>query len=356
MFTKFEAYCNPRTNLLLERRKFFKRSQKDGECIDTYLTELRNITSNCEFAGLEDGLLLYRIVDGVRSDVLRDRLLRTAHNLDLTKAVNICRADELTKLSLKQFGSSSNEAEVNYLARGSRYQKKSAANNKKGNFQQQQKENSVANRSSCTRCGHKHEPRKCHAWGKTCSKCGKKNHFSAHCRSSDNNSRYRDVNEIRTEDLAERYVIEMVESNDENISEATVVLKIGSQDVRMKLDTGAEVSVLPLRVFQSLIARDDELARTLDVKRTNVKLVAYGGTVIPVLGTVEILVRSEKGRQQVIRFFVVETTSRAVLSLKACQALELLKILCSIEKSDVNNSNKPPPPPPPSAAASVIVQ
>ena len=34
---------------------------------------------------------------------------------------------------------------------------------------------------ACTWCGLKHEPRKCPAFGKICSKCNRRNHFAKCC-------------------------------------------------------------------------------------------------------------------------------------------------------------------------------
>ena len=39
---------------------------------------------------------------------------------------------------------------------------------------------------NCTRCGRKHGPRKCPAYGKECSKCKRKGHFAEQCRSKKN--------------------------------------------------------------------------------------------------------------------------------------------------------------------------
>ena len=142
------------------------------------------------------------------------------------------------------------------------------------------------------------------------------------------------VNEITNRSnraSADRYLIEAIERND-NKSEATVVIDVGNGQVRMKLDTGAEVCVLPVRVHKALSSRDSSLTEMLKVQPTDTQLVAYGGADIPVLGTCEIECRHDK-TTELIKFFVVESEGRTVLSLKACQALNLIKILCSIEKT-----------------------
>lgn len=96
LFEKFEEYCLPKRNLLLERRRFFMKNQQD-ETIDIYLTELRNLAATCEFGALHDELILYKIVDGIKSQSTTEKLLRKGSELTLEKALNICRAEELTK-------------------------------------------------------------------------------------------------------------------------------------------------------------------------------------------------------------------------------------------------------------------
>ena len=41
LMQKFEEYCLPKKNLVIERRKFFTRNQLPGEPIDAYIIELK---------------------------------------------------------------------------------------------------------------------------------------------------------------------------------------------------------------------------------------------------------------------------------------------------------------------------
>ena len=66
------------------------------------MTELRNLASTCEFDSLHDSLLTYKIVDGIRSEKVRDILLRKGAEITLKKAINICCTDEITKLQMKE--------------------------------------------------------------------------------------------------------------------------------------------------------------------------------------------------------------------------------------------------------------
>ena len=70
--------------------------QSVNETIDAYVTEHRLQAKKCEFGALCNELIRDRIVVGIRDDAVRSRLLREAE-LDLQKAVDICRAAEQTR-------------------------------------------------------------------------------------------------------------------------------------------------------------------------------------------------------------------------------------------------------------------
>ena len=101
LFEKFEDYWIPRRNLIVERRMFFQKNHGPTKPLDSYVTELRNLAKKCEFGEVHDGLMTPRIVEGIRSDKVRDRLLRLSPEITLQKALDICRADEVTRQQMK---------------------------------------------------------------------------------------------------------------------------------------------------------------------------------------------------------------------------------------------------------------
>ncbi len=64
-----------------------------NETIHAYVTELQLQAKNCEFGSLCNELIRDRIVVGISDDSVMSRLLREP-DLDLQKAVDICRAAE----------------------------------------------------------------------------------------------------------------------------------------------------------------------------------------------------------------------------------------------------------------------
>lgn len=90
---KFANYFIPSKNVTYERHVFFLREQKQDENIDSYVTDLRDLSSTCEFGTLTDSLIKDRLILGIKDRTLKDRLLRTK-DLTLSLALEICRASE----------------------------------------------------------------------------------------------------------------------------------------------------------------------------------------------------------------------------------------------------------------------
>ena len=105
--------------------------------------------------------------------------------------------------------------------------------------------------------------------------------------------------------------------------EATLVVKMNDKNVRIKLDTGAEVNVMPTRVFS-------QIANTEDIEQSNVKLKGYGGSAIPVIE--ESFIRCAYNNiYKDVKFYIVESSSKTALGLESCQDFKLIKIMDEIK-------------------------
>ena len=65
IIAKVEEFARGIVNETLERHKFFKRLQEEGECFDDFLTEVKLLSKNCNFCNTDDcfgSLLRDRIV------------------------------------------------------------------------------------------------------------------------------------------------------------------------------------------------------------------------------------------------------------------------------------------------------
>lgn len=108
---KLEDYFVPKSNPSVESHKFNTRIQGVAEDFDTYLADPQRLAANCEFGALKEQLIKDRIVCGIRDSKVRDRLLRERY-LNLTKAIEICRAAEQADLQIKQLSGGITKLEV----------------------------------------------------------------------------------------------------------------------------------------------------------------------------------------------------------------------------------------------------
>lgn len=96
----FSDYCSPKANQTIDRHLFFTRVQQSGESFISYLTELKVLSTPCDFGELKDSLIRDRIVCGIRDGELKNRLLRES-DLTLDRCIDICKAAELADVQMK---------------------------------------------------------------------------------------------------------------------------------------------------------------------------------------------------------------------------------------------------------------
>ena len=82
---KFEEYCNPQKNETFERHVFKSRTQGSTETVDQFVTDLRVKAASCNYGTLTDSMIRDQLVSGIRSNQVRERLLREPE-LSLAKA------------------------------------------------------------------------------------------------------------------------------------------------------------------------------------------------------------------------------------------------------------------------------
>ena len=279
---KFEDYVNPRKNTVFERYKFWECKQQEGETIDQFITELKTRSRSCEFGDQTDSMIRDRIVFGVTDIRLKERLLRESSELTLEKAASLCRAAEASAKQLKELrkqNADSHEPEVHVVKTSSR-----------GDVP-----------VDCTECGTRHAIRSCPAFGKSCHKCKKKNHFARMCQMPRNSS----VNELVEDTSEDSSTDPVLELNSLFIGTITspdtksawfVNASINGTQVCFKLDTGAEANVLPSSVLSKL-----KISKPLE--KTNVVLTSYGNFKVQPEGKVDLLCVIN-GRSEIMPFLL----------------------------------------------------
>ena len=106
-----------------------------------------------------------------------------------------------------------------------------------------------------------------------------------------------------------------------------------SHTVKVKLDTEAQVNVMPLAPYKAL-GKDPK-----KVKPTNTNLTAYGGNKIEVLGCCHLNSRY-RNSVRVLEFYVVNACAPCALNLKACQDLALIKVVLAVNTENNGQIDK----------------
>ena len=165
-----------------------------------------------------------------------------------------------------------------------------------------------------------HRRRKCPAFGKACLKCNKLNHFASACLSTQKRIDLTQA-KLQQESDNEDFFIGVVEQSKQSEAtpeENTVSLKVDGRDwficlqsnaskIRYKMDTRVQANVLPLSTYNQLNIKPI-------LEETNVKLSAYNGGDIPVIGKCEVTrCRFRNGR---IRCRFLDNSSG--LSIRCC--------------------------------------
>ena len=155
-------YC-PKPLVIVERFRFMKRVQLEGETIQLYNAELKHLSSTCEFGANLEERLRDQLVVGIRIEAIQRRLL-SEKDLTYTKAREIAISMEIASRDSKELiGRSS--VHVNYVSKKEKHMNR--------------KPTSI----TCYRCGgNNHRAEQCKFINAVCHNCGKKGHLKAVCK------------------------------------------------------------------------------------------------------------------------------------------------------------------------------
>ncbi|XP_053685886.1 uncharacterized protein K02A2.6-like [Sabethes cyaneus] len=303
-------------NIIIDRLDFFSASQMPGESIDDFTTRLKWLGKIAKLGVLEAELIAFKVVTANKWPELRTKML-TVQDITLTKAVDMCRAEEITKTRSHELGLSPN-SEVNKIVKHK------------------------SRTLRCKFCGDRHEfsKRLCPALGKRCHRCKGKNHFEKVCKAnrkpmmktkkrvkeisgetseSEEESSHNDASSEESEEIEIGKIMDDSEKGGCVLAELD--LKLGSvwKSVKCELDTGANASLIGRECLAKLRGEAEP-----QILPTKLRLQSFGGNSIKVLGQVKIPCR-RKGKKYSLVLQVVEGDHRPLLSAKASRVFGFVK-------------------------------
>eukprot|EP00731_Ephydatia_muelleri_P013854 Em0007g1164a len=270
------AHLAPKPLVIAERFRFHKRVQKEGESIKVYAASLQKLAEHCAFGQSLADTLRDRLVCGMRNEKVQQRLL-TMGDLTFRKAVEEAEMAERASKDVVEFHESVHEVHRLPAHAGGR----------------------------CYRCDGQHDPQTCRFLNEQCNFCKKRGHVERACMSK---KRFSRGSSTRREQKAPPRMVKTVErpvgsmdeleSGDETLNWGGVYtmaqwkdgkpmyveVMIEGQQVKMELDTGAAVSLLPYQVYQENFAH-------LPLDKTQVRLKTYTGEHVLPRGLIKVEVR-----------------------------------------------------------------
>ncbi len=173
-------------------------------------------------------------------------------------------------------------------------------------------------KNDCRYCGrdHAYNRNECPAQNSTCDICKSVGHWATKCPSQ----------QSRTSD-----------AKDEIFAQLDIMTpnRPGTHHMKVKVDSGARGNLLPLRSFRRIhpeLIDAEGYPRRGSLKKSNVRLAAFGGTTIPNCGTLQIKCRSHEGRWHDVTFYVVDAQGPILLGCSSSLELDLISINPSINE------------------------
>ncbi|XP_030831434.1 uncharacterized protein LOC115920236 [Strongylocentrotus purpuratus] len=351
----FEKQIKVNINFRVHRLELMRYRQRQDESIDAFVTRCRDKANTCDF---EESELAERIMEVV-----------------ITSTPSL----EFQKFLLDQPKGYQIDA---ILVEGRKYEAVAAsrkcletlepAKESIDSFKRNQ------GRKTCGNCGRIHKPRQCPAYHDVCRACDTKGHWAKFCRKAKNDrSRKPDRrsddhksddrqpkhgNQSRSKSKGRKYkpISEMDTEHDTSTdhehqqsagpsnfehfdtihtigthtvinSKGTVAFanidiicpqKSGQHYLYLKIDSGASANTITVRTAKQIYG--DKWRQV--VKRTPVKLVAYGEISIPCVGTLDIKCRYKSPEWYTHTFYVADVNGPAILGLLGCTDLGIITI------------------------------
>ena len=327
---KFEDYCVEQTHEAFESFRFHSRDQEQSESIDAYVAELRKLAKGCNFDDQEDRMIRDRILVGVKSKKTQGKLLEDS-KLTLKSAIDTCRAQEASQSKLETMTGKQAVA-VDRVKQQKNYKQKKHS---KASSDYSEKKNKTDKK--CSRCGydwHKNFS-DCPAKNEECLVCHKIGHFQSVCRHKDKQQDKKKVRHVRDSDSDDEHVFlgSINEVNSVNSDDWHTELLVDGKKVRFRIDTGADVTVVPDSYFKT----------TEKLQKTDKKLYGPGGSKIEVLGVHKASMETKKQNSKTVQdLYVVRGLKKPLLGRPAIQALDLLQRINAVSTSTVEPKKEYP--------------
>lgn len=323
--SKFDSYFIPKRNIIYERAKFLKHRQQSATA-EQFITDLHSLANTCEWGELKDDMILLVLIIGMNETSVSDRL-QLDPDLKLEKAICTLRQhEELVRQKKDLQGETVSEI-------SKKYSKKQENKTKTNNSNKPNK-----NQDICNRCGYERHKtlNECPAKKANCGFCGGVGHYNKMCFARKNSTKHARGVGCSDSSSDESFIGEIrSDGKDPWTQKLDVVCEgIKVKPINFKLDTAADVTMIPVHLIKEIIGQ-------ISLRSTKTSVFsARKKDRFNILGTVELKLRYQN-REVSEKCFVSEDILVPLLSRKACENLKLVQRVYAIS-SEINWFDKFP--------------
>ena len=289
LVTLIRNHVSPKPPVIAERYKFWSRRQNPGEKVSQYLTELRKMSDSCDFGDFLNDALRDMFVIGLSDKSAQKKMLSEA-DLTIQKAYEMALGHETANRQVEEIHGHSHEAVKKFTSRAR-----------------------PGTHDECVRCGRtNHTSEDCYHKRTVCYKCDQMGHIGRKCPgfttskekkggrethmkkkthySKKKKANIRKIQESSSDETTDSESDSEIESGIKSLSmnfirsvamkghpEILLDVKINNQPVKMELDTGAPVSIMPRKIQKRMFPE-------IKMHRSKVVLKSYTKDVVPVVG------------------------------------------------------------------------
>ena len=363
----FGEYAKPKSSFRVSRFQLRALKQEPTETVDAFMTRARIIANDSEYTDKEEQLM-DTLIAGINNNDIRRRLISKGNATTLDEALGIVRAFESTARQMDDIQQTRQIQSVN----------------KQHAYQHPKMKTSDLH--GCYRCGQLHDRSyRCPAADSVCRYCNTIGHWACVClkqkRDQDSGARPKQQpqsmsknkyygkkkvhvlhNNENSDKEDDNFVLDTIETTQraklESIykegskSQAFANIRMEGQTanilVKCKIDSGAEVNVMPQRVFKHLFPDNkDSHGKYITLQKSKVSLSAYGGAKVKQFGCFTLLCTHNDITLN-IEFHVTEDNGSTMLGLQSCISMRLISLNCENKSvcndchntSEVNSLNR----------------
>lgn len=322
---KLRILLAPKTRPVYERNVFHSMTMmdKDEDIVD-FVGRLQKQAQKCQFGSTEtDNMIRDVVVAKCPYPGLQVRLLE-ADNLGLTDVIKMWKSHlQVREQAAKLQSMAPHKTQEKVPKPEAKEDEESGevckVTQNKFSWKPNSKFSSRDTKVTCFRCGEEgHRGTNCFkSRGKTCAKCGGKNHFARVCKTKrvqqNNFNKVQGQSGVHTVEDEDDYVFTTTSK-----STKLVTVYIAKQPVKVMLDTGASVDILTRKDFKTLTG--------VQISKTNRRLMPYGCS-IPLKLDGQLVATTAVREKEVETCWVVAAKGQvSLLSGTTAQLLGLLEL------------------------------